>query len=112
MTDETRMKTLQEWADGIVAQAYRQPLKTVREAVAANGWEFADKPVCCGTPTTSRGLFGDTYFAQCESCGKFIVDVTGPMFSESGSSVSFIETEKFPADTDWARSWIAGKEDR
>lgn len=103
-------KTLQAWADGIVAPAYRQSLKTVREAVEANGWEFADKPVCCDQPTTMRAMFGDAYFAQCEVCGRFIVDVTGPMFSESGSSVSFIDTEKFPADTDWNRSWIAGQE--
>lgn len=110
MTPET--KTLQEWADAIVAPAYRQPLKTVREAVTANGWEFADKPICCGAPITTRSMFGDAHFGQCEACGLFIVDVTGPQFSESGSSVSFIDTDKFPADTDWTRTWIAGKEPR
>lgn len=110
MTHET--KTLQEWADVMVAPAYRQPLKTVREAVEANGWEFVDKPICCGAPITLRSMFGAAYFGQCESCGLFVVDVTGPQFSESGSSVSFIGTDKFPPNTDWTRTWIAGKEPR
>jgi len=103
-------RTLQQFADAIVAPAYRQPLKTVREAVAANGWEFQDKPVCCGQPITTRAMFGDAYFGQCDICRLFIVDVTGPSFSETGSSVSFIDRDKFPEDTDWARCWIAGKE--
>lgn len=108
----TEIKSLQEWADAVVAPAYRQPLKTVREAVAANGWEFADKPMCCGQPITTRSMFGDAHFGQCEACGLFIIDVTGPRFSETGSSVSFVDIEKFPADTDWARTWINGKEAR
>lgn len=106
------MKTLQEFADAIVAPAYRQPLKTVREAVEANGWEWADKPACCGKEVDRRSMLGDVYFAQCEACGRFIFDVTGPSFSASGSSVSFIDTKKFPEDTDWTRSWIAGQKAR
>lgn len=108
MSDD--MKTLQEWADSVVAPEYRQPLKTVREAVAAHGWEFQDKPVCCGQPIEIRAMFGDAYFGQCETCRKFVVDVAGPSFSQTGSSVSFIDRDKFPADTDWARTWIAGQE--
>ncbi len=110
MSETTKIKSLQEWADARVAPKYRQPLKTVREAVAANGWEFADKPICCGQSITTRSMFGDTHFGQCETCRLFIVDVTGPQFSETGSSVFFIDTDKFPADTDWTRSWINGKE--
>lgn len=104
--------TLQEFADQIVAQQYRQPLKTVREACDSVGWQFEDKPKCCGVEVTMWSMFGDAYLAQCDTCGKFIVDVTGPSFSQSGSSVQFIDKDAFPDDTEWSRCWIAGQEPR
>jgi hypothetical protein len=106
---KTDTQSLQEFADAVVAPEFRQPLKTVREACAAVGWEFQDHPVCCGAEIDTRSMFGDAYVGECKTCGRFIADVTGPQFSQSGSSVSFIDRDQFPADTDWGTSWIAGQ---
>ena len=102
------LETLQQFADKVVAPEYRQPLKTVREACEAVGWEFEDKPLCCGKPVIVSNLLGP-HLAECKQCGKFIADVTGPSFSENGGAVRFIDRDKFPEDTDWDRSWVAGQ---
>lgn len=102
--------SLQEYADSVITKEYCQPLKTLQEAVAENGWNLVDNPFCCGSPINIYQMIGFAYFAQCKTCGLFVADVTGPKFSETGSSVSFIDRDKFDADTDWDRSWIAGKQ--
>lgn len=104
--------SLQEYADSILAQEYRQPLKTLHEAMAENGWDEVDKPTCCEEQINIRSMMGLPYFAQCVVCGKFISDISSPKFSETGSSVSFIDQDKFADDTDWNRTWIAGKQPR
>lgn len=101
--------SLQEYADSVVNQEYRQPLKTLQEAISENGWEAAN-PVCCGNQININSMIGFAYFAQCRVCGRFIADVAGPSFSETGSSVRFIDQDKFTDDTDWTRTWIAGTE--
>ena len=104
--------SLQDYADSIVDQEYRQPLKTLQEAMLENGWELVDKPTCCGEQINIRSMMGLPYFAQCAVCGKFISDISSPKFSETGSAVSFIDQDKFADDTDWNRTWIAGKQPR
>ena len=100
--------TLKQHADDIVAPEFRQPLKTIRGALGAIGWPNVDHPKCCGVPVKVMSCIGP-YFAECQQCGRFIADVSGPMFSESGSSVQFIDRDKFADDTDWDRCWIAGR---
>ena len=104
--------SLQEYADNILAQEYRQPLKTLQEAMAENGWDEVDNQICCGRPIDIHSMIGFSYFAQCVVCGKFISDISSPKFSETGSSVRFIDQDKFADDTDWNRTWIAGKQPR
>lgn len=97
------MTTLQEYADEIVAPEYRQPLKTIREACEMVGWEFHDKPTCCGQYVTVRS-FINAYHAECKSCGRFIRDMSGPMFGNSW--VQFLDESKVDLNTD--KSWITG----
>ena len=104
--------SLQDYADSILDLEYRQPLKTLQEAMAENGWELVDKPTCCEEQINIRSMMGLPYFAQCTVCGKFISDISSPKFSETGPAVSFIDQDKFADDTDWNRTWIAGKQPR
>lgn len=95
--------SLQEYADDLVAPEYRQPLKTVREACEAVGWEFLDSPTCCGNHVTTHALFG-VYHAECKTCGRFIRDMSAPIMRNSYASV--IDSDKVDLDT--AKSWITG----
>lgn len=104
----TADQTIQEWADAVVAAEYRQPLKTAEEACAAIGWEFANHPVCCGKEAVRAPWIMGTYHVECETCGKFIRDITGPQFISSGAARVF-SSDGFPKDTDWSRTWIAGQ---
>lgn len=72
--------SVQELADALVAPEYRQPVKTLAEALNANGWQYVDRPICCGAEIEISSFIGSPYFAECKTCGKFIVDVTGPRF--------------------------------
>lgn len=111
---ETRtvtLMTLQEYADATVIEQYRQPLKTIREALAVNGWDadpFPDnyKPTCCGTEVEVNSFIGSAYRAECAKCGKFIFDVTGPSFGNSW--VSVCDSNKVDMETDYDKRWIAG----
>jgi len=97
---------VQEVADDILAPEFRQPVKTLGEALDVLGWEHIDKPICCGSEVTIRSLLGSAYFAQCRTCKKFVLDVTGPKFE--GGSVRFMDGDKVDLETD--RRWIAGVE--
>lgn len=102
--------TLQEYADKVVAEEYRQPLKTIHEALAVHGWDadpFPEnyKPKCCGSEVTVRSFIGDPYSAECERCGKFIVDVTSPSFGNSWVSVP--DSKQVDLETDFEHRWIA-----
>jgi hypothetical protein len=115
---ETRKRTvslltLQEYADQTVAEPYRQPLKTIHEALSVHGWDadpFPDdyKPICCGSEVSIRSFLGDPYFVQCEACKKFLVDVTGPQFGNSW--VNLPDGEKIDLETDIDHRWIVGQE--
>src|SRR5580698_4076681 len=88
VTRTLTLLTLQEYADSIVAEGYRQPLKTIHEALAVHGWDvdpFPEdyKPICCGHEVECRSFLGDAYMARCKTCGKFVLDVTGPSFGNS-----------------------------
>jgi hypothetical protein len=103
-----RMKiSIQEFADSIVAPEYRQPVKTIDDCLDAHGWERVDFPECCGTPVEIRSFIGSAYFAQCDRCKKFIVDVTGPTFGNSW--VNLPDHEKIDMDDD-SKRWICGVE--
>lgn len=113
VTRTLSLLTLQEYADSIVAAEYRQPLKTIHEALAVHGWDadpFPEdyKPVCCGAPVQCQSFLGDTYMARCKSCKKFVLDVTGPSFGNSW--VSMPDSKKVDLETDMDRRWIAGVE--
>lgn len=101
-------RTLQDFANDVLAPEFVQPLMTVRQACWANGWAFAERPECCGVECEHKGFIGGSYHVECKTCGKFVADVTGPDFSGTGS-VRLIDHDKFPPDTDWERCWIAGK---
>ena len=98
------MRTLQEMADDIVAPKYRQPLKTMDEALAGVGWEKVDRPKCCGEEVDVQAFLGAAYFAQCDACGKFIRDIAGPMFGDG--HVSMPDGDKVDLGTD--KTWICG----
>jgi hypothetical protein len=110
---ETRtvtLATLQEYADESVAEPYRQPLKTIHEALAVHGWDIEPlpedyKPICCGVPVACRSFLGSAYVAECETCGRFIADVTAPSFGNS--CVVLCDSEKVDVETE--RRWIAGQ---
>lgn len=99
------MTTLQEYADDIVAPQYRQPLKTVEEACGAVGWQFVDKPICCGKPVEVTAFLGSAYFAECDQCGRFIRDVSGPQF---GNATCYLPSADKISDIDSECRWIAG----
>ena len=69
-------KSLQEWFDAFAAPEFKGTLLTVQEACERVGWEFQEKPVCCGEPVTINSLLGDAYHGECKKCGKWIHDVT------------------------------------
>lgn len=96
--------SLQEYADQSVAETYRQPLKTLHEVLAINGWPIEDRPLCCGKEVSIRSFIGDAYYAECSVCRKFILDVRGPSFGNAW--VNVIDSERVECETDAA--WIAG----
>ena len=98
--------SLQEYADKIVDPQYRQPLKTLAEAVAANGWEYVDHPICCGEAVSIRDFLGSPYFAECKKCGRFLVDISGPTFGNSW--INLPDNNKIVLDID--ERWIAGQQ--
>jgi hypothetical protein len=100
------LRTVQEMVDTIVAPLYRQPVKTLAEALDALGWEHVDKPTCCGSEVRIRSFLGDAYFVQCDVCKKFAVDVAGTSFGNG--SVTLTDPKKVDLST--GRTWIAGIE--
>ena len=102
----SEVSELQRFADATVAPEYRQPLKTLEEAMAVHDWPFVDHPDCCGNPITVRDFIGCPYFGGCNTCGKFVASVDAPQFE--GGAVTWPDHSKFPEDTDWERRWIAG----
>lgn len=105
------LMTLAEYADAILPEQYKQPLKTISEALDVHGWKpdpFPEeyKPVCCGQETTCSSFLGSCYSAMCKTCGRFVLDVTGPTFGNSW--VSIPDTEKVDLETDYEHRWIAG----
>lgn len=96
----------QEFADSIVGERFRQPLKTLEEAITSNGWDFVDHPSCCEEPVDIQSFIGAPYFVQCKKCGKFAVDVFGPTFGNSW--VRCVDSEK--VDTSVDNHWISGTE--
>jgi hypothetical protein len=109
-TRHVEMLTLQEYADAVLDEAYKQPLKTLNEALAVHGWlvdPLPDdcKPVCCGEPVECRSFLGGAYLAHCLHCRKFVYDVTGPSFQQS--SVSFVDSDRVDLEADPEHRWIA-----
>lgn len=99
-------KSLQQFADENIKPELRQNLKSAAEIAVAIGWGDPDKPVCCGQPVNVQSMIGSPYFAECEKCGKWAAAVDGPMFSNGGGVVQFLDPDKVDLDTD--RRWIAG----
>lgn len=111
VTKTLTLLTLQEYADATVAEQYRQPLKTIEEALSVHGWldgpmpdEF--RPVCCEEKTECKSFLGGAYLAVCKKCGNFVYDITAPTFGNS--YVTFPDGEKIDLETDIEHRWIAG----
>lgn len=101
-------KTVQELADARLAPEYRQPVKTLDDAMDAVGWSLdVDPPTCCGRPVTVSTFIGDAYQAVCETCKRFVFDVTGPEFSNERACVLLPSSDEYDLDTD-AR-WVSGQ---
>ena len=108
-TRTVTLLTLQEYADQILTEEYRQPLKTIHEALKVHGWDvdpFPEDyhPLCCGEPIDIKAFLGDPYHGECKKCGKFIHAMDGPSFGNSW--VSTIDSEKVDITTE--SRWIAG----
>jgi hypothetical protein len=99
--------TIAEYAAKILAPQYQMPLMTIQEACEKVGWEFVDKPACCGVPVELRSFLGDVYSGHCKACGRFVQDIVGPQFTGAGS-VRFIDADKVDTEADYAHRWIAG----
>lgn len=99
-------KTLQEFADEVLAPEFRQELKSSEEVVELQGWGSPAEPICCGKPVPTKSFLGCPYHAECETCGKFAHAMDGPSFSESGSSCTFLDGEKVELATNGV--WIIG----
>jgi hypothetical protein len=102
MSEANREAEFQLFADARVAPEYRQPLKTIDEALAANGWPVEDRPSCCGQPVSIQGFLGCADLAECETCGKFVARANAPQFGNSWVDLPTIEEPKS------GRVWIAG----
>jgi hypothetical protein len=98
--------TLQAYADEAIAAKYRQTLKTGEQVASLQGWGDPAAPTCCGNALSVQTCIGNPYFAKCETCGKWAASLDGPSFSESGSSASFLDTDKVDLDTE--ATWIIG----
>ena len=99
-------RTLQRYADDILKPEYVQPLKTVEDACKAVGWEFAERPVCCGQEVECRSFIIGAYEAECSVCGALIHDISGPQFGNG--HVRTLDAEQFdPGALEVAERWIA-----
>ncbi len=114
VTHTLTLLTLQEYADQIVPEPYKQPLKTLDEALRVHGWDRDPMPddycpECCGKPVEIVSFLGGPYQAACKVCGRFVIDVTGPQFGNS--YVSVVDSKKVDLETDFGHRWIAGKKE-
>ena len=98
--------SLQEYADQVVAPEFRQTLKSSEEVAELQGWGEPGSPTCCGNPVDVQSSIGCPYHAECKTCGKFAHAMDGPSFSESGSSVTFLDGDKVELATNGV--WIIG----
>lgn len=98
--------TLQEYADSVLAEEFRQPLKSFEDACASLGWPSDRPPVCCHAAVEVLQWNGDFYKLLCERCGKFIADVLGP--SVVDDQICMPDHSKISEDVDWSIRWIAG----
>lgn len=96
--------TAQEFADQKFPPEFRQPLKTVTDAMAVHGWPNVDRPECCGEPIEIRSFIGCPYLGYCNHCRKFVASVDAPNWGNSW--VQTIDSNKVDLDTD--KLWIAG----
>lgn len=104
--------TLQEYADQSVPEEFRQPLKTIHEALAEHGWDANPipddyHPACCGETVECSSFIGSTYLAHCNKCGRFVFDVTGPSFGNS--YVAVVDSQRVDLETDMDHRWISGQ---
>lgn len=100
--------TIQEYADIMVHEKYRQPVMTIADACKKIEWDLVDRPVCCGKEVELYCFLGSCYNAVCKTCGKFVADVTGPTFGSG--SVTITDPDKVDFETDYEKRWIAGVE--
>ncbi len=96
--------SLQAFADHVLSDDYRQPLRTLPDALYAHGWHHG-LPDCCGQSVEIQSMFGDAYYAGCKCCGRFIADIAGPSFT--GGAVQFLDPDRVDLDT--KLRWIVGR---
>lgn len=96
--------SLQQYADEVVGERWKQPLKSLADALTANGWELVDRPKCCGAEVHIDSFLGSPYYADCKACGKFVLDVRAPKFGDG--CVRLLDDDK--VDLDSQACWIVG----
>lgn len=96
--------SLQQYVDKVVADEFRQTLKTPDEVVAVLGWGSVESPTCCGTDVTTLAFISSLYFAECKACGKWASAADAPNFVSN--SAQFVDHEKVNLETE-AR-WLVG----
>lgn len=57
--------SLQVYADKVTHPDFKQPLKTIEEALETMGWENVECPDCCGNPVEIRSMIGSAYYVEC-----------------------------------------------
>lgn len=96
--------TLQEYADKILSDQYRQTLKSLSDALYLNGWHHGN-PRCCGQEVEVRSFLSEAYYAECTACKRFMADVSGPSFGNG--HVRLLDESKINMDT--KKRWIVGR---
>ena len=98
--------SIAEYAAKVLPPEFQMPLMSIEGACAKVGWEFEDRPKCCGSEVTVADFIGEAYQALCNTCGRFVFSVTAPRFGNSW--VNVLDSEKVDLETDYEIRWIAG----
>lgn len=107
-------QTLQEYADANLEELglgrYKQPLKTVKEAFAANGWELVIDPE--NGPKFPEGLLRckpahavlEYYMPE---TGAFVRDVTGPLGTHDCAAIDGVDEPELRVDAEYGEMPVA-----
>ena len=98
------MKPLSELMELRVAPEFRGELIDFEEALKQNGWSEGESSTCCGQKLKIDNFIGSTVYAECEKCKKWMLDITGPDYSNG--AVMLVDHAKY--DTSDPKRFIVG----